>query len=377
MCGILGILARDQLSLSGTQLQAALQSIRHRGPDDEGYLLYAPDRGEALALGGPDTVHELALPRVASSDPGRFRCAFGHRRLSILDLSVAGHQPMRTADGRYWVTYNGEVYNYVELRRELELQGVVFHTSSDTEVLLEAYRAWGVGMLPRLVGMFAFALLDTRTNKVLLARDQFGIKPLYVARSERQFAFASEVKALLRLPGVRPVGNPSKVYQYVRYGVRDADAATVLQNVERLPAAHYLEVDLDSLRTDGPQCYWKIDLTRRIAPSFPEAVAEVRRMFEASIRLHLRSDVPVGCTLSGGLDSSAIVRQAQSLLGHASPLSTFSFVSDLDAAMNEEPYIDMITGTVVDKVRPQAAEIAADIDEVMRALELPFESLSM
>lgn len=377
MCGILGLLARDRLELRGVDLQAALRSMRHRGPDDEGYLLYDPARSEALALGGADTVPGLGLPPVAASDPTRFRCAFGHRRLSILDLSAAGHQPMATQDGRYWVTYNGEIYNYLELRRELEGRGVRFHTSSDTEVLLEAYRAWGVGMLPRLVGMFAFALLDTRDNTVLLARDQFGIKPLYLARSDRQLAFASEVKALLRLPGVRRRGNPSKVYQYVRYGVRDADAATVLEDVERLPAAHYLRVRLDSLETDGPHCYWKIDLAKRISPTFPEAVAEVRRMFDESVRLHLRSDVPIGATLSGGLDSSAIVRQVQSLLGPAQPLSTFSFVSDLDPVFNEEPYMDLITDTVVHKVRPQAADIAADIDEVMLALELPFESLSM
>ena len=320
MCGILGLLARDRWNCGAVDLQAALRSMRHRGPDDEGYLLYDPARSEALALGGADTVPGLGLPPVAASDPTRFRCAFGHRRLSILDLSAAGHQPMATQDGRYWVTYNGEIYNYLELRRELEGRGVRFRTSSDTEVLLEAYRAWGVGMLPRLVGMFAFALLDTRDNTVLLARDQFGIKPLYLARSERQLAFASEVKALLRLPGVRRRGNPSKVYQYVRYGVRDADAATVLEDVERLPAAHYLRVRLDSLETDGPHCYWKIDLKKRISPTFPEAVAEVRRMFDESVRLHLRSDVPIGATLSGGLDSSAIVRQVQSLLGPAQPL---------------------------------------------------------
>jgi asparagine synthase (glutamine-hydrolysing) len=377
MCGILGLIARDGLAIDGRQLQSALQSIRHRGPDDEGYLLYDPTRREALAVGGPDTVPELALPPVAAAEPRRYRCAFGHRRLSIIDLTAAGHQPMRTADGRYWVTYNGEIYNYLELRQELELRGARFATASDTEVLLEAYRAWGVAMLPRLVGMFAFALLDTHENTVLLARDQFGIKPLYMVRSAGQVAFASEVKALLRLPGVRAVGNPAKVYQYLRYGQRDAEAATVLQSVERLPAAHYAVVHLDSLRCDGPRRYWEVDLSRRIAPSFDEAVAEVRGLFESAVRLHLRSDVPVGCTLSGGLDSSAIVRQVQALLGAGRPVATFSFVSNLEAEMNEEPYIDLITDTVVHKVRPQAPDIAADIDELMRALELPFESLSM
>src|SRR5208282_4431237 len=138
----------------------------------------------------------------------------------------------------------------------------------------------------------------------------------------------SEIKALLRLPGVRRRGNPAKVYQYLRYGERDAEPATLFQDVDRLPAAHCLRIDLASLRVEEPRRFWEIDLARRSTATFPEAVAEVRRLFERSVQLHLRSDVPVGSCLSGGLDSSAIVRQMQRLLGAERPVSTFSFIAD-------------------------------------------------
>ena len=376
MCGILGILSQRPLALSGVELQSAVEAIRHRGPDDEGYLLFATRPQHVLALAGPDTIPEIDLPPVKGADLSHFNCAFGHRRLSIIDLSSAGHQPMATADGRYWVTYNGEIYNYLELRRELEGLGCAFRTASDTEVLLEAYRRWGVGLLPRLVGMFAFAILDVRARKVLLARDHFGIKPLYLSRRAGELAFASEIKALLSLPGVGRRGNPGRAYQYLRYGERDAAPETLFQDVERLPAAHYLEVDLESMRVDGPTRYWGIDLEARSQATFAEASAEVRRLFDASVRLHLRSDVPVGSCLSGGLDSTAIVMEATRALGRSGPMHTFSFIAD-DPGITEEPYVDLVTGTVAHKVRPAAADIVRDIDELMLAQELPFESLSI
>lgn len=376
MCGILGILSQQPLRISGHDLQAAVHLLRHRGPDDEGYLLFEAQQQRTLALGGPDTMDGVSLPPVADADPSRFTCAFGHRRLSIIDLTVAGHQPMATADGRYWVTYNGEIYNYLELRLELEGLGSTFRTASDTEVLLEAYRHWGTDMLPRLVGMFALAIFDVRQRKVLLARDHFGIKPLYLSRRAAQFAFASEIKALLRLPGVGRRGSAARAYQYLRYGERDAAPETLFQDVERLAAAHYLEVHLDTMRVEGPQRYWEIDLNARSSATFTEAAAEVRRLFDASVRLHLRSDVPVGSCLSGGLDSTAIVLEASRALGAGGPMHTFSFIAD-DPAIAEEPYVDLVTGTVAHKVTPQAVDIARDIDELMLAQELPFESLSI
>jgi asparagine synthase (glutamine-hydrolysing) len=376
MCGVLGILAKHPLQMSGHDLQSAVHALRHRGPDDEGYLLFDAQGSQVRAFAGPDTMRGIELPPVAGADASRYSCAFGHRRLSIIDLSAAGHQPMASADGRCWVTYNGEIYNYLELRRELEALGAAFRTASDTEVLLEAYRHWGTGMLTRLIGMFAFAILDLEARRVLLARDQFGIKPLYLSRRPEGLAFASEIKALLRLTGVGRRGNAERAYQYLRYGERDAAPPTLFQDVERLPAAHFLHVDLDTLRTAGPTRYWAVDLERRSDATFAEAAAEVRRLFDASVRLHLRSDVPVGSCLSGGLDSTAIVLEASRALAGQAPMHTFSFIAD-DPEIAEERYVDLVGGTVVHKVRPQAADIAADIGRLIEAQELPFESLSI
>ena len=188
--------------------------------------------------------------------------------------------------------------------------------------------------------------------------------------------FASEIKALLRLPGVGRRGNAGRAYQYLRYGERDAVPQTLFDGIERLPAAHFMQVDLTTMRVDGPMRFWAIDLGARTRVSFAEATAEVRRLFDASVRLHLRSDVPVGSCLSGGLDSTAIVMEATRALGSRGPMHTFSFIAD-DVAIAEEPYVDLVTGTVAHKVRPRATDVADDIGALMRAQELPFESLSI
>ena len=376
MCGILGILSQRPLTVAPGQLQAALTALRHRGPDDEGFLLFGNRSPAPLAFAGSDTVGGLGLPPLEAARTGDFTCAFGHRRLSIIDLSPAGHQPMSSSDDRYWITYNGEIYNYLELRAELEGVGARFRTASDTEVLIEAYRRWGEDMLPRLVGMFSFAILDRDRNNVMLARDHFGIKPLYLARLPGGLAFASEIKALLALPGLRPQGDPVLAYQYLRYGERDARPETLFAGIERLPAAHFLRVDLDSLSIDGPRRYWVIDPAARAEVDPAAAVRRVRELFEESVRLHLRSDVPVGACLSGGLDSTAIVLQAEQLLGGRGSVGTFTFIAD-DPAISEEPYVDLVAGPLARKVRPSAAEIAADIDELLRAQELPFDNLSI
>ena len=207
---------------------------------------------------------------------------------------------MASADGRCWVTYNGEIYNYLELRRELEALGAAFRTASDTEVLLEAYRHWGTGMLTRLNGMFAFAILDLETRRVLLARDQFGIKPLYLSRTAQGLAFASEIKALLRLPGVGRRGNAERAYQYLRYGERDAAPPTLFQDVAAaaggaLPAGrsrHVARGGSDPILGNRPRATQRRHLRR----GRRRGAAPVRRVG----RLHLRSDVPVGSCLSGG-----------------------------------------------------------------------------
>jgi asparagine synthase (glutamine-hydrolysing) len=376
MCGIFGVLAQRPGLLDQAAVATALRLLRHRGPDDEGVLLHASASHRTIACAGPDTPPELQLPRFDSNPLPEADCALGHRRLSIIDLSVGGHQPMSDPAGRWWITYNGEIYNYRELRRELEAAGQVFRTTSDTEVLLRAWLVWGEGMLPRLVGMFAFALLDTATGELVLARDPFGIKPLYYTWTGGAFAFASEIKALLSLPGFERRANLPELLQYLRYGERSAGGETLFAGIESLPAAHLMRLANGQTRSVQPRRYWRLDTGQHSALDFGAAVERVRSVFETSVALHMRSDVPVGSCLSGGLDSTAIVMTAQRDLGPGNRLHAVSFIAD-DAAISEERYVDQVPGVVVHKVIPRAAEIVDDLPRLLDCQELPFGSTSI
>ena len=180
---------------------------------------------------------------------GAARVSLAHRRLSIIDLSETGWQPMSSGDGRYHIVYNGEIYNYIELREQLLQRGHQFRGSSDTEVLLVACAEWGASALSRFVGMFAFALLDVVERRMLLARDFLGIKPLYYSTWAGGMAFASEIKALLKIPTVSSKGNPDSLYDYLRHGLTDHRAETLFADIRQFPAAHFAWIDID--RPDG------------------------------------------------------------------------------------------------------------------------------
>jgi asparagine synthase (glutamine-hydrolysing) len=197
MCGIVGLWHFDRQPINSAALQQATTLLRHRGPDDEGYLLVDTATGCPSHFSGGDTISQLNLPRLESAVGKSFNLALGFRRLSILDLSPAGHQPMASADGRCWIIYNGEIYNYLELRSELSSHGHQFRTGTDTEVILAAYQQWGRDCLARFNGMWAFALWDNAQRQLFCARDRFGIKPFYYFWNNEIFAFASEFKALL------------------------------------------------------------------------------------------------------------------------------------------------------------------------------------
>jgi len=228
MCGIAGWLGANGKRLPAPRFAAALDRIRHRGPDDEGFLTFDAATGTARSWGGPDSITELVLAPLAQADESSV--FLGHRRLSIIDLSAAGHQPMSTPDGRYWIVYNGEIYNYLELRAELSASGVKFRTHSDTEVLLQGFARYGTAVLEKLVGMFAFALLDTWERRLFLARDHFGIKPLYYVRKNGFLGFASEIKALLEFPEVSRRAGAQQSYQLLRFSERSADEQTLLDD---------------------------------------------------------------------------------------------------------------------------------------------------
>lgn len=349
MCGIAGMLGTPVGS--GT---APLVSLAHRGPDDSGWVTHSPHPGH-----GP--LHALL-----------------HRRLSILDLSEAGHQPMSTAGGAHTIVFNGEIYNYRELRDELARLGCVFRTQTDTEVLLQAYVQWGPACLRRLIGMFAFAIRDERRRALFLARDFFGMKPLYYVTVDGRFAFASEIKALLDwLPVPRTV-NPQRLYEYLRFGRTDHRGDTMWSAIRQVPAAHYLEVSLDGATVGEPVRYWALPSDGPIDISFVEATRRVREQFLQNVGLHLRSDVPVGAALSGGVDSSSIVAVMR-LVAPNADLHAVSFIAD-DPAVSEERWVDLVAGNanaVVHKVFANPDTLLADFDHLIYTQDEPFGSTSM
>ena len=379
MCGILGIVGPPGSAIDLGQVREALTRIRHRGPDDEGYLLANTLRDVTIACGGEDTDRRLSLPDVRGVGREAFNVALGHRRLSILDLSPAGHQPMASADGSRWMVFNGEIYNYLELREELAKLGHSFRTGTDTEVILAAYGEWRSGMLPKLIGMFALVIVDLRAGTVFAARDHFGIKPLYYAFRGKQLVFGSEIKALLGLEGVRRNVNPGRLYDYLLFGLSDFGGETLFAAVNQLPAAHFMEGPLEWLEELRPRRYWRLDLSRRSECSFEEAAAAVGDVLAASVRLHMRSDVPVGSCLSGGLDSSAIVAHMRRIAGREGRIHTFTYVAD-DPVLGEERFADLVSereATTPHKTRPTPEDMTADFDRLVYVQDEPFAGTSI
>jgi asparagine synthase (glutamine-hydrolysing) len=323
--------------------------------------------------------HQLQVGRECHGAEVRADTVLVHQRLAIIDMGLTGWQPMSTPDGRYHIVYNGEIYNYLELRRDLERLGHRFRSTSDTEVLLLAYASWGIAAFRRLVGMFALAVLDSQQRTLLLARDFFGIKPLYYARWRDGHAFASEIKALLDLPGVGRTINPHRLYAYLRHGTTDHGAGSLLREVRQLPAAHWLELPMDGQPLADPVRYWDLDLSARSDLSLPAAADQLRELFLESVRLHLRSDVPVGVALSGGIDSSSIALSVRHLTGPSQELHTFSYIAD-DPRLSEEHWVDLAgtaAGAVVHKVCPSVDDLAQDFERLVTAQDEPFGSTSI
>jgi len=387
MCGIAGIARFDTDSPFLGWIEKMTNVMRHRGPDDEGFALFRLGKDTVWQYGGKDTPESVYranfdyTPKEPYSGQERegATLALGHRRLSIIDLSAAGHQPMCTRDRRYWIVHNGEIYNYLELREELTQAGYLFQSCSDTEVLLNTYVRWGPQGLNRLVGMFAFALYDRKEERLFLARDFFGIKPLYYTVWPGGIAFSSEINALLCLPQVTRRVNPQRVYEYLRFGFIDHGDETLLADVRQLPAAHYMWVSLKREESLQPVRYWDINLKKRADISLDEAVIRVRELFLESVRLHLRSDVPIGSALSGGIDSSSIVMAMRYLNRQSMDLNTFSYVSG-DPETNEEKWIDVVgeaASVSVNKVRLSSHELMADLDHLIFIQGEPFGGASI
>jgi len=352
MCGIAGVIGRP--ATSEVLVRAMLTAMAHRGPDGAGVW------SGALASG-----RELVL---------------GHRRLSILDLSEAGAQPMADASGRFLLTHNGEIYNFVEVRAELQRLGATFRSESDTEVILEAYKHWGQACLSRFNGMFAFALYDSVAGTVFCARDRYGEKPFLFGFWSDGFAFASEYKGLLQHPALSleiDEGRLLRAAQNAGTGL-DADRQTVFNDVHQLLPGEAMEVNVHTLE-HRIWTYWHIapaDVGDRADER--EVFAEFRDLLIDSVRLRLRSDVPVGSCLSGGLDSSAIVCIVRRLLGDGAPYNTFTGRFP-GTASDEWSYAEQVidaTGVISHVVEPTVTRFLDELPRFMWLNELPVGSSS-
>jgi asparagine synthase (glutamine-hydrolysing) len=344
-----------------------------------------------VTCAGAETIPELNLSPLARHEAGAYDLALGHRRLSILDLSAAGHGPMSYQDGTFWITYNGEVYNYLELRRELQAKGYTFHTATDTEVVLVAYAEWGPACLFRFNGMWAFAIWDAGKRQLFCARDRFGIKPFHYYWDGQLFAFASEIKALLAHPDIPRRPNDAIIYDYLALGSLDHTNETFFEGIRRLPPSHCLlfDLDRDSLRI---QRWWDIEVNPALDDDClteDRQLAQFRGLLTDAVRLRLRSDVPIGTCLSGGLDSSSIVCLANHLMLEEGAVprelvgerqKTFSACFD-DPAIDERPYIQQViehTGAESNQVFPQGGGgLWEDLERLVWHQEEPFGSTSI
>src|SRR5688572_3677774 len=333
MCGIAGIISLRPEHQLDAAVSGMVDAQAHRGPDGRGAWVGAV---------------------------GSAQVALGNVRLAILDLTDAGLQPMFSPSGDQVLVYNGELYNYRELRSELQSLGTTFRTQCDTEVVLQALLTWGEQAFLRMNGMWALAWADQRAGRLLLSRDRFGIKPLYLNRAGDQLLFASEIKAILHASERRFEVDTSVVGRFLEYSQLDAQDETFFAGIESLRAAHVISFDLTNDRAFDaePRRYWAppVDevLNNGIAPSF----SAIRDTFLDSVRLHLRSDVPVGILLSGGIDSSAVAAATRLALGPHAELNLISSVSD-DPNYSEEPFINRMTAHLGKNVRTTRVRFTA------------------
>ncbi len=351
MCGIIGAwfstISLDNLSI----FDIGLELLSHRGPDDKGLKDFRIKGGQLI---------------------------LGQTRLAIIDLSAGGHQPMLSPDGRWALVFNGEIYNYRELRSELQQLGIVFISESDTEVLMHSWIVWGASCISRLCGMFAFAVCDTHTGEINCVRDAFGIKPFYYSTISDKFIFASEIPAILSLFSGNPEFNAQRVSDYLVYGQYDDSNETFFEDINQLPAGHILTLRLQAGFSPVLTRWWWPTIAENKNISFEEAALILRAMFLQSVRLHLRSDVPLGAALSGGIDSSAVVCAVRHLEPDL-PIHTFSYIAN-DSPLSEERWVDIVNrhvGAIAHKVAISGQSLIDDLNNLIDAQGEPFGGTSI
>jgi asparagine synthase (glutamine-hydrolysing) len=374
MCGIYGIFSRSGLRGDLEVLTKGNDIAAHRGPDGAG-IMWFDTRPRAVA----DTASQAEERWTGNKPP---TLLLGHRRLAIIELSEQGRQPMSSADGALWITYNGELYNFIELRDELKRLGKRFDTTSDTEVVLKAYETWGPDAVMRFVGMWAFALLDLRRRRLMLSRDRFGIKPLHYHYDDQSFVFGSEIKQLLTLPTLPRRINERAIYDYLQYEATDTGPETFFATIRKVQAGHNLLVSLDTGDMSEVRYYAPLAAGPTADIGAAGAAEQFRALLKDSVRIHLRADVPVGTCLSGGLDSSSIAMLMREVARDAGlDIDRHSFSSHFDMPEADElEYTQMsiaASKVVPHFVEPTADDLMADLRKLIWHQDEPFGSTSI
>lgn len=352
MCGILGSFFKGSNKNLISAFENALSRMQSRGPDNQNFNHF-----------------DLGLDKFL---------LLGHVRLSIIDLSSAGHQPMFSNNKRYVLVFNGEIYNYKEIRYELADLGWEFISDSDTEVLLVAWQQWGPTCLPKLLGMFSFVIFDKENNTLTCVRDAFGIKPFFYAQDENSFQFASDVKSLNTLRRTKPTINWQRSYDYLVHADYDSNELTFFDGVKHLLPGSIMTFNLNTYVLDTPKTWWKPSVRECLNLNFTQATELVREQFLENIRIHLRSDVPLGVALSGGIDSSAVVCAIRYLEPNIN-INTFSYIAK-NNPLSEENWVDIVNnhvGAKAHKVIANGHDLIRDIDTLILAQGEPFGSTSI
>lgn len=348
MCGISAIISTTKSTL--TDLRSMNIAIRHRGPDDEGFFI--SENGQSSIYYGDETPNDVVKSGFIQSPKlnvnknlnKKFSVGLAHRRLSILDLSPAGHMPFCDVNKRYWITYNGEIYNYIEIRDELKALGHQFYTSSDTEVLLNSYIHWGEDCLHRFNGMWAFVIYDTLEDTIFTARDRFGVKPLYYWLSEdKTIHLFSEIKQITSLPYWSSNLNKERALDFLIYSQMDHTDETLFKGVFQIPPGHFAiltkERKISYPKIETQQWYYLNE--KGVNIDYKTAKINFKSLFFDAVKLRMRSDVSLGTCLSGGLDSSAIVCTIDKIKDEKSIQKTFSALSESEK-YNEKKWVDIV-----------------------------------
>lgn len=347
MCGIAGVINFNGEEVRESDLRVMMTTMKHRGPDDDGVYI-------------------------------KNNVGFGFVRLSIIDLSPAGHQPFKSEDERYVMVYNGEIFNYIELRDELERFGYNFKTQTDTEVLLKSYIHWGEKMLHKLNGMWALAIYDTIENSVFFARDRYGIKPFYYSLQNGKFIFASEIPSILKLLPKQPSANMEVIFDFLVYNRTEQSEHSFFSEIKKIMHGHYLKINLNDTAPSKiiPKKWY--DIRERVKSTQPFINAgEYKDLFNSAIKLRLRSDVPVGVSFSGGLDSSAITSVVIDDFDKED-LNTFSAVYGDSFKGDESFFMNLYKDKPGDRhfIYPTGETLLRDLDSFINCHSEPLPSTS-